>query len=65
MIYYIDLDWCPDCRDRMTSIKIELTESELEIVKKIALQLNENSTSDCMPRMIIWSKDNLRDIVFE
>ena len=39
--------------DDLTQIEIEVTESELEFLKKLATLVNEASTYGCMPSMSV------------
>jgi hypothetical protein len=42
--------------DDLTQVEIEVTESELEFLKKLALLVNDTSTYGCMPSMSIDGK---------
>jgi len=49
MNYEITLNGCDD----WTTIEIELSETELALVKKIKAKVNKKSTYHCMPTMTV------------
>ena len=48
--YVITLEGCDD----ETVFKMDLTEGEVILLKKVAAKANETSTYGCMPRMYVY-----------